>query len=94
MVTRTRDNTRKVQQFPDHLAFITTSSLEPEPKTFSQAQKHEQWMDAMYKKIDALLKNKTWTLVPPSPEQNIVGCKLVYKIKQKRMASLNATRNV
>lgn len=94
MVTRTRDNTRQVQQFPDHLTFITTSSLEPKPKTFSQAQKHEQWMDAMHKKINALLKNKTWTLVPPPLEQNIVGCKWVYKIKQKRMAPLNVTRHV
>lgn len=58
MVTRTRDNTRKVQQFTNHLAFITTSSLEPEPKTFSQAQKHEQWMNAMHKKNRCLAQKQ------------------------------------
>ena len=32
--------------------------------------------------FDALLKNQTWSLVPPSPNQNIVGCKWVFHIKR------------
>jgi hypothetical protein len=29
--------------------------------------------------FDALMKNKTWHLVPPMKGTNIVGCKWVYK---------------
>jgi Reverse transcriptase (RNA-dependent DNA polymerase) len=32
--------------------------------------------------IQALQQNNTWTLVPLIPNQNIVGCKWVYKIKR------------
>jgi Reverse transcriptase (RNA-dependent DNA polymerase) len=32
--------------------------------------------------IQALRQNNTWTLVPLLPNQNIVGCKWVYKIKR------------
>jgi histone deacetylase 1/2 len=35
----------------------------------------------MADEINALLKNKTWTLVPPSSSQNLVGCKWVFRVK-------------
>ena len=31
----------------------------------------------------ALLRNRTWHLVPPPRGKNIIGCKWVYKVKQK-----------
>jgi hypothetical protein len=31
---------------------------------------------------DALLKNKTWHLVPPSSGKNLIDCKWVYRIKK------------
>jgi histone deacetylase 1/2 len=37
-------------------------------------------MDSEYK---ALLRNKTWQLVPRPKGKNIIGCKWVYKIKKK-----------
>lgn len=36
---------------------------------------------AMDEEYDALLKNQTWTLVPPSSSMNIVGCRWICKIK-------------
>jgi hypothetical protein len=31
----------------------------------------------------ALMKNKTWRLVPPQLDRNLIDCKWVYKIKHK-----------
>lgn len=36
-------------------------------------------MDAEY---GALMKNKTWHLVPPSSNKNLIDCKWVYRIKR------------
>lgn len=47
MVTRTRDNTRRVKQFLDHIALLATSTLSQEPKTYSQASKDPNWNSAM-----------------------------------------------
>ena len=36
----------------------------------------------MSEEFDDLVSNSTWTLVPPNPTQNIVGCKWIFRIKQ------------
>jgi histone deacetylase 1/2 len=43
-------------------------------------------MDAEHQ---ALVKNKTWRLVPPPKGKNIIGCKWVYKIKRKADGSVD-----
>lgn len=43
-------------------------------------------MDSEYA---ALVKNKTWHLVPPQRGKNIIGCKWVYKIKSKADGTLD-----
>jgi len=37
----------------------------------------------MVDEINAMLKNKTWTLVPLFLSQNLVGCKWVFRVKRK-----------
>jgi hypothetical protein len=37
----------------------------------------------------ALIKNKSWHLVPPMKGKNIVGCKWIYNIKRKQDESLD-----
>ena len=38
--------------------------------------------NVMAAKISTLLDAQTWTLVPP-PNQKIIGCKWIYRVKQK-----------
>uniref|UniRef100_A0A2N9ISB5 Integrase catalytic domain-containing protein n=1 Tax=Fagus sylvatica TaxID=28930 RepID=A0A2N9ISB5_FAGSY len=52
-----------------------------EPTSYTATSKQPQWCTAMTEEFQALQKQGTWTLVPPSPSKNIVGCKWVYKLK-------------
>lgn len=36
----------------------------------------------MNAEFDALIGNQTWILVPPKSDVNIIGCKLVYRVKR------------
>jgi hypothetical protein len=55
MITPTRDNTRRVRKFPDHVALHTT--LETEPHNISEANSHPQWHQAMETELQALALN-------------------------------------
>ena len=43
----------------------------------------------METEMNALLKNKTWSLVPYHPTMNLVGCKWVFKLKHKPDGSVD-----
>jgi hypothetical protein len=45
--------------------------------------------NAMDVEYSALMKNKTWHLVPPRRGTNIIDCKWVYKIKGRADGSLD-----
>lgn len=60
-----------------------------EPASVEEALGDEKWVTAMNIEHTALLKNKTWHLVPPPKGRNIVGCKWVYKIKRKADGSID-----
>jgi hypothetical protein len=47
MTTRTRDHIRKPRTFPDHVAFLSTSTLETEPSTFRHANISPLWRAVM-----------------------------------------------
>ena len=62
-----------------------------EPKSFNAAHnsKHfDQWENAMKNEYNSLLKNNTWELVPRPKDQNIVGCRWVYKVKRNEDGSI------
>ena len=43
----------------------------------------------MHSEFQALQWQETWTLVPPSPSQNIVGYRWVYKLKRNLDGSIS-----
>jgi histone deacetylase 1/2 len=59
------------------------ASLEGEPTSVDEALSDRRWVATMDSELQALLKNKTWHLVPPPKGENIIDCKWVYKIKKK-----------
>ena len=62
--------------------------LTQEPNTYNQAKSHAEWRDAMSRKIDALMTNNIWTLVPRPLGKNIVGNKWLFRIKRKADGSV------
>ena len=59
------------------------SLMSPSERTcYSTVAKFPEWRTAMEAEFNALLKNNTWSLVPPSRARNIVGCKWVFRIKR------------
>lgn len=95
MVTRLKDGIRQhlirtdgTVRYPISQALIAAVSSSLEPTCFSQATRQPEWRKAMTEEFNALLKNQTWSLVPPSPSQNTVGCKWVFRIKRKSDGSI------
>jgi histone deacetylase 1/2 len=54
-----------------------------ELNTLHEALKDPKWIGAMNHEYNALLRNKTWHLVPLPKGKNIIDSKWVYKIKRK-----------
>jgi hypothetical protein len=63
---------------------LTTSG---EPSSVNKALIDKHWKKAMDLEYDALVKNKTWHIVPPMKGRTIVGCKWVYTIKGSKMVA-------
>ena len=51
------------------------------PTNFGKAMKEQVWVEAMNEEIDAIEKNKTWTLVDLCAGKNNIGVQRVYKTK-------------
>lgn len=72
MITRSMDGTRKPksffsQKYPLPYCLLTTSqSHPPEPTSFTQVNKDLNWRQAMLEEFNSLIKNQTWSLVPPN----------------------------
>jgi hypothetical protein len=60
-----------------------------EPQNLGEVVGDKNWKDAMDSEYTALMKNKTWHLVPPKKGINVIDCKWVYKIKRKSDGSLD-----
>uniref|UniRef100_A0A2N9IFB3 AP2/ERF domain-containing protein n=1 Tax=Fagus sylvatica TaxID=28930 RepID=A0A2N9IFB3_FAGSY len=78
MQTRLKSGITKKKAFHTH----KPDYLDTEPPSFTVASSLSPWVTAMEDEFSALHRQQTWTLVPPHPSQNVVGCKWVYKIKR------------
>ena len=97
MATRSKHHIHKPKALPPGFiskpppkAFVTeTGPCDIEPTCFTMASKSPEWRQAMNVEFTALMKNGTWTLVPPRPTMNLVGCKWVFRIKRKPDGSID-----
>ncbi|KAL0445915.1 UNVERIFIED_CONTAM: Retrovirus-related Pol polyprotein from transposon RE1 [Sesamum latifolium] len=71
-----------------YMSFVASLSILQEPTSFSEANKHEEWREAIRNEIEALEKNNTWRLTPLPAGRKAIGCKWVYKTKLKADSSI------
>uniref|UniRef100_A0A2N9HG82 Reverse transcriptase Ty1/copia-type domain-containing protein n=1 Tax=Fagus sylvatica TaxID=28930 RepID=A0A2N9HG82_FAGSY len=67
----------------------TTNYLQTEPPTYTIASKIPKWQQAMASEFEALQRQQTWSLIPSSSTQNVIGCRWVYKIKRNTDGSVS-----
>lgn len=57
-----------------HFTFLSAISTETEPKTYKEASKSQQWIQAMNAELDALQQNSTWVLTDLPQGKKPIGC--------------------
>jgi histone deacetylase 1/2 len=87
--TRLQHGVRRPKTYTDGTVRYGLFSSSGEPNNLAEALTNQNWKQAMQVEYDALMKNKTWHLVPPQKGMNIIGCKWVYKVKRKADGSLD-----
>ncbi|XP_044477846.1 uncharacterized protein LOC123205096 [Mangifera indica] len=65
---------------PRTFSFLS-ESVPKEPLSVYEALNHPSWFKTMEVEYEALVKNQTWELVPPTNAQRLVSYKWVYKTK-------------
>jgi hypothetical protein len=81
--TRLQKGIRNPKKYTDGTVCYGMLSSTGEPCTLIEALDDENWCNAMNEEYTALMENKTWHLVPPSSNKNLIDCKWVYRIKRK-----------
>ncbi|KAH9803128.1 G-type lectin S-receptor-like serine/threonine-protein kinase [Citrus sinensis] len=81
MITRSKSGIFKPKLY-------TTTLINKEPDTIQEALNDKNWYKAMKEEYEALIRNKTWSLVPPPAEYKIVGNKWVFRVKQNSDGSI------
>ncbi|KAF5472656.1 hypothetical protein F2P56_009355 [Juglans regia] len=94
MITRAQTGSLKPKVFfssrhPIPACFLADLENQPkEPRTYKHALTDPKWQQAMQDEIHALHSNNTWTLVPRTPDMNLVSSKWVFKIKTRSDGSI------
>lgn len=70
------------------LKLYTIILTNTEPNTIQKALNDQNWHQAIRDEYEALIRNKTWTLVPFSPEYKVVNNKWVFRVKQNTDGSI------
>ena len=59
-----------------------------EPSSVDDALSKPEWKSAMQQEYDALIENKTWSLVPLPSHRQAIGCKWVFRVKENPDGSI------
>ena len=60
-----------------------------EPPSYKIASQYPKWSENMDAELQALRRQKTWSLVPAPPNVNLMGCKWLFKLKLNSDGSIS-----
>ncbi|GKV49633.1 hypothetical protein SLEP1_g56374 [Rubroshorea leprosula] len=86
MVTHSQNNIFKPKTL--HHATMASPLPSPKPTCVPQAIKDPHWRRAMSEEFNALIRQGTWELVPSHPDQHVLGCKWIFRIKRGKDGSI------
>ncbi|XP_073351811.1 uncharacterized protein [Aegilops tauschii subsp. strangulata] len=89
VMTRLRKGIRNPKIRTDGTIPYGMLCISGEPTNLGDALGDSRWKKAMDEEYNALMKNKTWHLVPNQRGKNIIDCKWVYRIKKKADGSID-----
>lgn len=69
-----------MHHYPQYALLVHKVSY-PEPKTVTQSLKYQGWNNAMKEEIGNCSETNIWTLVPYTPDMNVLGSKWVFRTK-------------
>jgi histone deacetylase 1/2 len=87
--TRLQSGIVKFRKFTDSTVRYGNLAICEKPSSLSIALSEPNWKAAMDLEFSALMRNKTWHLVPLAPDRNLIDCKWVYKLKRKADGSID-----
>jgi len=68
-------------KYTHNLSALTSTSISPLPKNMASVLHDPNWKYAMIDEYNALIKNKTWELVPRPPNVNIIQSIWIFRHK-------------
>ena len=71
------------KKYDDEYCLATSVTRSPLPRNPVVALRDPNWKMAMDDEYDALIKNKTWELVPRPPNVNVIRSMWVFAHKEK-----------
>jgi hypothetical protein len=71
------------------ITYTDVKSSNAEPTSHVTTLTHPLRRSAMHEEFQALVKNKTWHLIPPRPGLNIIDYKWIFKLKHKADGSID-----
>lgn len=83
IINRSKANIVDKKQFSVNIAILL------EPSCYKEAQSILEWDNVMKVEFEALVRNKTWTLVPKPLDCKPITTKWLYKVKLKSDSSLD-----
>ncbi|GJY76087.1 putative RNA-directed DNA polymerase [Tanacetum coccineum] len=70
----------------NHATVLPTTITEP--TSFTVANNSSEWRQAMKEEYDAIMKNRTWSLVPRASNTNVVDGRWVYRLKRDKNGAI------